>query len=213
MGSRIPRLIAAAAALAVFASASPAWADTTTININPGNVPTTAKEHEDHGCDFGGGPLADKDIWVFNLPGNTASFISVTATWTTPSGSVTKTIPADGGAIVPRGTDKAWIAVDAGWTLTGASAVIDGDADRFVLTHTCPAGGSNPGPSQPPGTPGEPGQPEEPGESGGPGSPGDLPKTGTAITWLVIAGVLIAAAGGALVYFQRRRRTNVDDIV
>src|SRR4051794_23300319 len=83
-----------------------------TVNINPGNVPTTAKAAtQDCDANFGGGPYADQDVWVFNLPKPNTSghFVSVTATFQTGSGTVTKTIPTDSGHIVDdHGTSKAW---------------------------------------------------------------------------------------------------------
>ncbi|MEU8069379.1 hypothetical protein AB0B20_06460 [Micromonospora sp. NPDC049151] len=128
-------------------AASPAVADST-IAINPGNVPTTAANFTQN-CDpnLGGGPYANEDVWVFNLPGNpqtSGTFQSITATFSTPSGNVTRTIPTDpNSAIVNNlGTSKAWIRLPAGWTLLGATAVISGTANFFVLTHTCAA--SNP---------------------------------------------------------------------
>jgi LPXTG-motif cell wall-anchored protein len=136
--------VAAGAAVAAgLAAASPAWADST-VTVNPGNVPATASGYGTHDCDenFGGGPHPDSDVWVFVLPGNqqkTGDFVSVTAQFGA-HGSLT--IPADGGAVVTdKGASKAWIATPAGWTLTGASAVITGTADKFNLTHTCPAAG------------------------------------------------------------------------
>ncbi|WP_229400479.1 hypothetical protein, partial [Micromonospora okii] len=131
----------------LLAAGSPAAADST-ININPGNVPTTAAQfRQECSPNLGGGPYADEDVWVFNLPGNqttSGNFLSVTATFSTPTGTVTRTIPTDpNSAIVNNlGTSKAWIRLPAGWTLTGATAVISGEADFFVLTHTCAA--SNP---------------------------------------------------------------------
>lgn len=136
-----------AAGVLALAGTGAARADTT-IGINPGNVPTTAAGFHDHDCDanFGGGPYPGQDVWVFNLPGNPGTsghFVSVTATFSGSGGTVTKTIPTDSGAINnAHGTSKAWIALPAGWTLTGATAVISGTADFFVLTHTCPAKGS-----------------------------------------------------------------------
>ncbi|MFG1890575.1 LPXTG cell wall anchor domain-containing protein [Micromonospora sp. NPDC049051] len=131
----------------LLAGGSPAAA-ASTININPGNVPTTAAQFTQN-CDdnLGGGPFANEDVWVFNLPGNpdtTGVFQTVTVTFSTPTGNVTRTIPTDpNSAIVDdTGTSKAWIRVPAGWTLIAASAVISGTADFFVLTHTCAA--SNP---------------------------------------------------------------------
>jgi LPXTG-motif cell wall-anchored protein len=211
------------------ATASPAMANTT-VPVNPGNVPTTAAGHGDHDCDenFGGGPHAGTDVWVFVLPGNserTGDFVSVTATF---GAGGTLTIPADGGAIVTdKGTSKAWITTPAGWTLTGASAVITGTATKFNLTHTCPAGGggqtSSPSPSPSGSTsPETPEAPESPaptgganggsagggsgtaGASNGAGS-GSLPVTGTAVTGLALTGAALVAGGIALLVLRRRR--------
>jgi hypothetical protein len=143
----------ATAGLAALIFATPALANTT-ININPGNVPTTAQGFDSHECDkkFGGGPFPGQDVWVFVLPGNhdtSGDFVSLTANF---SGGVTVTITAaanpgnfsNGG---PQ-TSKAFIITTAGLTLESASAVITGTAEFFNLTHTCPASGSpSPSPS------------------------------------------------------------------
>ncbi|MDM4723445.1 hypothetical protein QTQ03_30035 [Micromonospora sp. WMMA1363] len=126
-------------------AATPAAAQET-ISINPGNVPTTAASYTQN-CDpnLGGGPYPNEDVWVFNLPGNPATsgtFQSINPTFSTPTGTVIETIPSGTypSAIVNNmGTSKAWIQLPAGWTLTGATAVISGTADFFVLTHTCAA--------------------------------------------------------------------------
>jgi hypothetical protein len=137
-------VMAGVAAVVGLAAASPAWADTT-VAVNPGNVPTTASAYGTPDCDenFGGGPYAKSDVWVFVLPGNqnkVGEFVSITATF---GAHGTLKIPADGGAVVTdKGASKAWITTPAGWTLTDASAVITGTADKFNLTHTCPATGS-----------------------------------------------------------------------
>lgn len=143
------RLCARLAAFALLAGAlllggSPALA-AETISISPGNVPTTAAQVTQN-CDpnLGGGPFANEDVWVFNLPGDpqtSGTFLSVTATFSTPGGAVTRTIPTDPNSAIVNdmGTSKAWIRVPAGWTLTGATAVISGTGDFFVLTHTCAA--------------------------------------------------------------------------
>ena len=112
--------------------------------MNSGNVPTTASAYGTHDCDenFGGGPYPGSDIWVFVLPGNqgkVGDFVSVTAVF---GANGTRTIPADGGAVVTgKGASKAWITTPAGVDAHGASAVITGTADKFNLTHTCPAAG------------------------------------------------------------------------
>jgi len=134
----------AAAALGI---SGPAWA-VSTININPGNVPTTAAGFNTHECDanFGGGPFPGQDVWVFVLPGNhdtSGDFVSLTADFN-GNGSITITAAANPGNFSNGGpaTSKAFIIAPAGFTLTGASAVITGTADFFNLTHTCPASGS-----------------------------------------------------------------------
>ena len=216
MGSRwLARAVAAGAAAGILAFAAPAMANST-ININPGNVNngagTTAAGFDSHECSetFGGGPYADKDVWVFNLPGNhdvVGDFVSVTATFDTGSGTVTKTIKADGGDIVFNGTSKAYIALDAGWKLTGASAEITGTADFFVLTHTCPASGT-PSPSASPSSSPSASPSESHGTStspsASPSTPG-LPVTGTAVAGIVTTGVLLVGLGVGLVIMQRRR--------
>jgi hypothetical protein len=138
-------VVGLAAALLVGVAASPAWA-VESIGINPGNVPTTAVGFSTHQCDpnQGGGPIPGMDVWVFVLPGNhsdSGDFLSVTA-YFLGHGSITITRAANPGNfsdISSKATSKAWIIVPAGWTLTGATAVISGTADFFNLTHTCPA--------------------------------------------------------------------------
>jgi LPXTG-motif cell wall-anchored protein len=198
-------------AVVALAASSPAWADST-VGINPGNVPTTAEDHGNHGCDFGGGPFADKDVWVFVLPGNqdaTGDFVSVTAVF---GANGTLTIPDDGGAIVTdKGTSKAWITTPAGWTLTGATAVITGTADKFNLTHTCPAGGgSDETPTPVPSEPASSSTPT-PGESvsGTPGAGaggGGLPVTGAATLTTGLLGAALVAGGIALLAVRRRKQ-------
>jgi hypothetical protein len=189
---------AVAGGLLALGLAAPAMANTE-ININKGNVPTTAAGFKNHDCDpnFGGGPFPGMDVWVFNLPGNhntTGDFVAVTATFDTGNGIVEKVIPDDGGAIVLKGTSKAWIALPAGWTLTGATAEITGEADFFVLTHTCPAG--SPSPS---GT--SSGKPSGPPNTGGGGS------TSTGGFMLGTGALLLAGTAGiGLVLVARRRR-------
>ncbi|NJC16022.1 hypothetical protein F4558_005848 [Micromonospora profundi] len=184
-----------------------------TLDINPGNVPTTAAVYSQE-CDpnLGGGPFPDQDVWVFNLPGNpqtSGQFVTVTGTWTIPDdGTVNRTIPTDGGEIVnDMGTSKAWIRLPAGWTLTDATAVITGTADFFVLTHTCAASGqpTTPPPTTPPPT-------SAPPTSAPPTATptkSHLPITGTSaggtLVPMAILGVGAVALGVALIAVRRRR--------
>ena len=222
-------VVAGAAVLIGLATASPALADTT-VTVNPGNVPTTAAAYGTHDCDenFGGGPHDDSDVWVFVLPGNhdrTGDFVSVTATFG-PNGTLT--IPADGGAVVTdKGASKAWIITPAGWTLTGASAVITGTATKFNLTHTCPGGGGNhtsspsPKPSESESSSGGSTGNSYGGGNGVPtggttgaaiassGGSGGLPVTGTAVTGIALTGAALVAGGIALLVARRRREAMV----
>lgn len=219
--SWLPRLVAAAAAAGVVAFAAPAWA-ADSISINSGNVPTTAAGFAGHECSAnqGGGPYAGQDVWVFNLPGSSGAgenFTSVTGTWTTPDGPVTKTIPTDGGAIVHIGTSKAYLSTPAGWTLTGATATVTGNFTFFVLTHTCPASTGTPSPStstssSPSASTSATPSPETSVSSTPGGTPsvspsptGGLPVTGTAIGAVVATGAALLVLGGGLVFAYRRR--------
>ncbi|MDQ7909867.1 LPXTG cell wall anchor domain-containing protein [Phytohabitans sp. ZYX-F-186] len=214
------RLAAVAGTVAVvgLVTAAPARAETT-VGINPGNVPTTADGHGTHECDLGGGPYADQDVWVFVLPGNgdtAGDFVSVTAVFG-EHGSLT--IPTDGGAVVTgNGTSKAWIATPAGWTLTGATAVITGTAQKFNLTHTCPAGGGGgesptPVPSGSPApstesTPGAATSASVSGAAGGGSSGGSLPITGAATLTTAVVGAALVAGGVALLAVRRRKEAH-----
>lgn len=151
--------VAAAAAFAgglLLLGATPAHA-VSTIPINPGSVPATAAGFGSQECTQTGAS-ATRDGWVFVLPGNKGTFVSLTLTFATPGGPVVFTIPTDGGTIATGGgTNKAWLTTPAGWTLVGGSAVINGQSSNgfFVLTHTCPATTTpSPSPStSPPSTP------------------------------------------------------------
>ncbi|MET7671999.1 hypothetical protein [Micromonospora luteifusca] len=200
-------------------------AQVSNIDINPGNVPTTAAAFTQN-CEpnLGGGPFPDQDVWVFNLPGNpetSGQFVTVTGTWSIPNdGTVTRTIPTDGGAIVnDMGTSKAWIRLPAGWTLTDATAVITGTAEFFVLTHTCAASGqpTTPPPTTAPPTTAPPTQPPtsapptQPPTSAPPTTPtkSHLPITGTSagsgLIPMAILGIGAVALGATLIAVRRRR--------
>ncbi|GAA4710587.1 hypothetical protein [Phytohabitans rumicis] len=179
--------VVAAAGVLVVGPASPAWA--VQININPGNVPTTAAKAEQN-CDpnFGGGPHPGEDVWVFNLPMNNGVFLSLTANFGA-NGSVS--LPGPAGEIEnDMGTSKAWIITPAGWTLTGASAEVTGTAPQFVLTHAC-ATDSTPKPTvKPSGAP----------ETGGGGGQ----QAGSVA--LGVGALAVAGAAGLVLTLSRRRR-------
>lgn len=136
----------ASAAIGSLVFASPALAAVETIEINDGNVPTTAKGFGDQSCD--NIPADDiaktEDGWVFVLPdsaGVEGNFISVTAVFEDGDGDdqVLNT-DDDGGIVSGSGDNKAYIVSPPGWTLVGATAEVeDPDDDAFFnLTHTCP---------------------------------------------------------------------------
>lgn len=158
---------AAAAGLAgavALAFAVPALAGGTDfIEINPGNVPTTAEDFKSQSCDQIPADTADwLDGWVFVLPNSVnaeGNFISITATFDDADGDEhVFTTDHDGGIVSGSGNNKAYIITPAGWTLTAAKAEInrDGDGkDFFNLTHACPATEEPPGeetPSEEPST-------------------------------------------------------------
>jgi LPXTG-motif cell wall-anchored protein len=222
---RIPSLphtltAAAAGAAASFAIAATATAAQATIPINPGNVPATAAGYEQE-CSkqLGGGPYAGKDVWVFNLPGKaetTGSFTSITAVFDTDGdgkGDTTVLIEpgaSDGDDIVMVGHSKAYAITDAGWALVDANATITGDADKFVLTHTCGASRA----TTPPTTSSTRGTATTtPAESTGSGSGGSgsgeasggLPITGANAGGAALLGLALIG-GGAVLVLRRRRR-------
>jgi LPXTG-motif cell wall-anchored protein len=218
----------AAGVAASFTFAAAASASGGTISINPGNVPATAASYSQE-CseELGGGPYAGKDVWVFNLPGNadsSGSFTSINASFDTDGDGKTDTTVAidagadDGDDIVTVGHSKAYAITDAGWTLTGATATVTGDADKFVLTHTCAATTAT---TPTKGTPAEgtpttgaatttPASPTTP--AGGAGSngtsgaaSGGLPITGANAGGAAVLGLAFIGGGTALVLRRRRR--------
>jgi hypothetical protein len=142
--------IVAAGFAVLLGGARPSLANAVIV-LSPGSANQTATYFPKQCGDYGDGPLANQDIWVFLLahPSGQGTFVSVTATFSNPAATVT--IPADGGGIDNGGTSIAWIAYPAGATLTNASAVITGEINGpddafFNVTHTCPASGT-PSPS------------------------------------------------------------------
>lgn len=135
--SLVRRLWLPLLAAVIIAIPAAAQAETTNIEINPGNVPTMADAFADDECSAAEGEV----VWVFNLPGG-GTFVSVTATFA--EGTLPATV--QGGP----GTSKATVTTPEGWTLLGATAVAeDPKQEFFVLTHTC-LGEEVPPTSEPP---------------------------------------------------------------
>ncbi|MFF0821486.1 hypothetical protein ACFYUR_13990 [Micromonospora haikouensis] len=117
----------------------------TTIRLDPADAPVRAAGRGP-ACapDLGGGPYPDEDVWVFGLTagGVGARFVAVTPEFVAPNRErVALTVPTEGGALTvdDAGASAAWLRLPAGWTLTGGSAAIAGDAGSFALTAVCPA--------------------------------------------------------------------------
>ncbi|MFF3851895.1 hypothetical protein [Micromonospora sp. NPDC002575] len=132
---------------------APAPGPRTTIRLDPADAPVRAAGREPAcAAGLGGGPYPDEDVWVFGLPagGVGARFVAVTPEFVAPNRErVALTVPTEGGALTvdDAGVGAAWLRLPAGWTLTGGSAAIAGDAGSFALTAVCPASAPpSPGP-------------------------------------------------------------------
>lgn len=152
----IPSVIAVVALTVALATMTVAAADDNpAIDINGGNVPTTAETFGDHSCDQVPNSIKEnEDGWVFVLPNNKWRFASVTAVFTDLEGGTqtmngTQTKPPNGMA-----TSKFYIVTPAGWTLVSATAEVEPKSDerpgpkptKFNLTHTCPGTPEEPEP-------------------------------------------------------------------
>jgi hypothetical protein len=221
MGKTLVARFAAAAAggFLAFAAAAPALADshTTTVDIQPTQVPTTAGDFDGQDCDGPFKDLAeDQDGWHFILTqysGDLAD-LAMSFDFTDASGAPVQ-VDADPAEFVKPGesnTVHLWLATDAGLTLVAAQATgpTDGfeDNSQFNLSHTCPGtpgNGETPPPTTPP--PGEetppPGENGEGGEQ--PGDEGGLPVTGVQVGGLAALGAGLLAAGVAMLAVRRRR--------
>jgi hypothetical protein len=155
LGVTIP---AAAAVLLLGGTAAAA----VTLPLHAAHRNTTAAGFGTHSCDQipAGLQGGSSDGFVFVLPGNDASFVSLSLSFRNTGGStvpITIPNPADAypDGITTNGTSKAWVVVPAGWTLLDGSAVVDNNetkADDFNLTHTCVGTPSSPSPSKSPST-------------------------------------------------------------
>jgi LPXTG-motif cell wall-anchored protein len=211
---------------------SPAWATTpsTDIHLNPGQKGKTATSFENNCDQVPGGRRAGYDGWVFVLPGNAGTLVSLDITFRTGTATVHVRIPDPASpypnGIATNGSDKGYVVVPAGWTVVdGTGQARNPQRDTFNVTHVCRGGGSpeekpgKPGKPDKPGKPGAPGSPSSPpGESpaGGSSGPGgsaagaggeSLPITGTAVGGLVALGLGLVGVGGALLVLRRRRGT------
>ncbi|WP_212840843.1 LPXTG cell wall anchor domain-containing protein [Catellatospora sp. IY07-71] len=173
---------------------------------------------------------AGKDGWHFVLPNASGDdFNSLSATF---SNGTTAVVTSKDSAAPSTGTgwsgyidnagasDKhVYLITDAGWTLTAASADVEGaTADAyFNLSHTCGGTPTSPSPSastspsasaSPSATPQPSDSPDPsgtPGTTPSPSEPG-LPVTGTAVTGIVLAGLVLVAGGAVTLFMVRRRR-------
>ncbi|MFC5940692.1 hypothetical protein ABUL04_01570 [Micromonospora harpali] len=120
----------------------------TTIRLDPADAPVRAAGRGPAcAAGLGGGPYPDEDVWVFGLAagGVGARFVAVTPEFVAPNRErVALTVPTEGGALTvdDAGASAAWLRLPAGWTLTGGSAAIAGDAGSFALAAVCPASGA-----------------------------------------------------------------------
>jgi LPXTG-motif cell wall-anchored protein len=220
-----------AAAAASLAFAAPALA-VMTIPLNPDHAGTTAADFGEQDCDdenFADLPEGF-DGWHFVLPTGDSEFVELTLTFDTGSGEVDITIPdatdeftdffREAGGQVKH----AYLFTPAGWTLVDGSAVIDGSATFFNLSHVCAGVPTSPTPTETPsptpttespsptptgtGTPSESPTgtetPTSPSVSPTPSGPG-LPVTGAAATTMALTGVGLIGGGAALVWLRRRR--------
>ncbi|MET8357029.1 LPXTG cell wall anchor domain-containing protein [Micromonospora sp. NPDC005171] len=143
---------------AVLAIASPAWASSI-VPLNPAHASATAGTFQQECQDpkFGTRPT-NQDGWHFVLPTKRAGdFQSLTLTFKDTSGvSVTVTVPnptdpytdflsANGGG--DKQVKHAYLFTPAGWTLTGGSALVSGEGDKFNLSHTCAGTGATASPT------------------------------------------------------------------
>lgn len=221
-----PLLTAAIAALASVAFAGPALADTTVpLNQTKDNKTVLAKTFTPQLCnDERFAPrAAGEDGWHFVLPEGDGNFIKLTLTFKDLGGNTVVVVipdpddsPYKNDMYGAGSSEKhAYLFTPAGWTLTAGSAEISGGATFFNLSHACGGTPASPSasPSTKPSTSTTPSAGTTPssGTSGSPGvtpSPSEpsLPVTGTALTGIITAGVLLVAAGVGTLFFVRRRR-------
>jgi LPXTG-motif cell wall-anchored protein len=223
---RFAVLFGAACAITL-AIAGPAQAATTTtgIHLNTRQQGKTAAAFED-GCDqVPGGRVNGIDGWVFVLPGNQGTLVSLHLTFNDGTKNVTVDIPGTSypNGISASGSDKMYVKLPAGWKIVdGTGTATNPKKDFFNVTHVCRSGGKGGGNGGNGGGNGGNGGGNGSGggtnggsgSSSGSGSGGasggnqseSLPITGTAIGGLVALGLGLVAAGSALLVVRRRRQ-------
>jgi hypothetical protein len=137
----MPRAAAGVAvASALFLAPAP-YADAVVV-LRPGDAPARASDVT-RGCGDRG-PLTARDTWTFSLSDDARSLVSISAAYKTVTGTA---------ASVTKGVDGGHTAVlvtDAGWTLTGAMATVDGPPGKSLTLHlayACPAPSPSASPS------------------------------------------------------------------
>jgi LPXTG-motif cell wall-anchored protein len=218
---RVATVLGALCAVGLFSSAPAlATAATTDIHLNPGQKGKTATSFENSCDQVPGGRRAGLDGWVFVLPGNAGTLVSLDITFNNGTRDVHVHIvdprsPYPNG-IATNGSDKAYVVVPAGWTVVdGTGKAQNAKGDKFNVTHVCRGGGgikeSTPAESAGSGgsvSGGGNGNGNGTGTGGnGTAGGGSLPITGTAVGGLIAAGLGLVGAGATLLVLRRRRDT------
>lgn len=200
------------AAFLAVAIATPASAATTSpIHLNPGQQGKTAAAFTNSCGQVPGGRQSGLDGWVFVLPGNQGTLVSLHVTFNDGTRDIVVDIPGRSypNGFATNGTDKAYVVLPAGWTIvSGTGTAINPKGDKFNVTHVCRSGGgseSSPTPSKSSGGDSGGGGLAGSGGGAGNGSGGSLPITGTAVGGLVLLGLGLVAAGVTMLVLRRRR--------
>jgi LPXTG-motif cell wall-anchored protein len=215
--TRIAALLGAACLLALGPTTPAAAATLTDIHLNTGQQGSKATNFENNCDQVPGGRQAGVDGWVFVLPGNKGTLVSLHLTFNDGNANVTVDIPGSSypNGIVTNGADKAYVQLPAGWTIVDGTGKADSpQGDKFNVTHVCRARGGTPE-SSPAKSPSKSPTPSGSKSFGGGGGGangtdagaggGSLPITGTAVGGLVALGLALVGAGVALVVLRRRR--------
>lgn len=153
---RLAILLSASFAITLAAAGPASAAATTDVHLNPGQRGNTAAGFTDNCDQIPGGRKAGVDGWVFVLPGNQGTLVSLHLTFNDGSKNVVIDVPGSSypNGIVTNGADKAYVVLPAGWTIVdGNGTATNPQHDKFNVTHVCRAGsgsgsgqGSNSGP-------------------------------------------------------------------